>query len=163
MQDYAIEELNRRLREEYFRLNAECFGGELDEHLLRFSRNQVRTHGCINFRLKRITISLPLYEQYGWESVRQTLLHEMTHALLHQQGRSDRHTKLFYAELLKRGGTREKKLVKPKAAYVYACPTCGREIERIRRLKSPWRHSCGKCDKRYNPRHRLYLKRDKDP
>jgi predicted SprT family Zn-dependent metalloprotease len=153
-------ELNLRLLEEYDHLNAERFSGELRDYKLRFSRNQVRTHGCINFRLKKITISLPMYEQHGWDAVVDTLLHEMTHGLLHQRGHHDRHTKLFYRELLARGGTRQKKDVKPKAAYVYACPTCGREFERIRRLKRPWARSCAKCDRRYNPRHRLYLKKD---
>jgi predicted SprT family Zn-dependent metalloprotease len=161
MPDPSSDELNTRLHREFDRLNIERFEGKIADHALRFSRNQVRTHGCINFRLRKITISLPMYEQHGWEAVVQTLLHEMTHALLHQEGRQDRHTRLFWRELEKRGGTREKKDVKPGAAYVYACPTCGREIERMRRIKRPWLRSCGRCDRRYNPRHRLYLKSDK--
>ncbi|MFH0862685.1 MAG: SprT-like domain-containing protein [Candidatus Altiarchaeota archaeon] len=161
MEEPSIDELNLRIREEFARLNAERFGGELGEHSLRFSPNQVRTHGCINFRLRKITISLPMYEQHGWDAVVDTLLHEMTHALLHQRGSHDRHTKLFYRELIARGGTRQKKDVKPRKAYVYACPTCGREFERMRKLKRPWARSCAACDHRYNPRHRLYLKRDR--
>ena len=106
-------------------------------------------------------ISLPMLEQHGWDAVVDTLLHEMTHALLHARGHHDRHTKLFYKELLARGGTRKKKDVKPRTAYVYACPTCEKEFERLRKLKRPWMRSCARCDKRYNPRHRLYLKKDK--
>jgi predicted SprT family Zn-dependent metalloprotease len=162
MPNESIQQLEARLRAEFLRLNAERFGGELQEYRLVFSRNQVRTHGCINFRLRKITISAQMYEQHGWDAVVDTLLHEMTHGLLHQRGHHDRHTKLFYRELLARGGTRQKKLVKPKAAYIYACPTCGREFERMRKLKRPWARSCARCDKRYNPRHRLYLKKDKE-
>jgi len=161
MADRGPDALTLRLQEEFSHLNAERFGGELADYRLRFSPNQVRTHGCINFRLRKITISLPMYEQHGWEAVVDTLLHEMTHALLHQRGHRDRHTKLFYRELIARGGTRQKKDVRPKDAYVYACPTCGREFERMRRLKRPWARSCAACDRRYNPRHRLYLKAEK--
>ena len=161
MTDADLNILTARLKDEFDRLNRERFGCELYDYRLRFSPNQVRTHGCINFRLRKITISLPMFEQHGWEAVVDTLLHEMTHALLHQRGHHDRHTKLFYRELLARGGTREKKDVNPKAAYVYACPTCGREFERMRKLKRPWARSCAYCDSRYNPKHRLYLKKDK--
>ena len=157
--DDLVEALNLKLKSEFDRLNRECFGGEIGEYTLRFSRNQVRTHGCINFQLRRITISLPLYKQHGWDAVTDTLLHEMTHALLHGRGCGDRHTRLFYRELLSRGGTMIKRHVQPPAAYVYACPTCGREIHRIRKIRMPWLRSCGSCDRQYNPRHRLYLKK----
>jgi len=162
MDDRELEGLIRRLKEDFDRLNRERFGGEIGEYKLRFSHAAVRTHGTVNFRLKKITVSLPMYEQHGWDAVTETLLHEMTHAYLKENGHQGRHTRLFWRELLARGGTREKKDVKPKAAYVYACPTCGREIERMRRLKQPWRHSCGRCDGGYNPMHRLYLKKDKN-
>lgn len=100
-----------------------------------------------------------MYEQHGWNAVTQTLLHEMTHALIHQQGGQARHTKRFWLEFEKRGGVREKHDVKPKSTYVYACPSCEREYERIKKLAR--RSSCGRCDRRYNPAYQLYLKRDK--
>ena len=156
-----LEPLNHRLCGEYDRLNAERFNGQAGGYAVHFSRTACRTHGCINFRRKRIMVSYPMYEQHGWEAVVQTLLHEMTHALLHQEGAHDRHTKRFYSELLSRGGSKRKYDVKPKSAYIYACPTCGRETARLKRIRSPSRYSCSKCDKRFNPQHRLYLKRDK--
>ncbi|MFH1054748.1 MAG: SprT-like domain-containing protein [Candidatus Altiarchaeota archaeon] len=152
-----MDELTLRLRDEFARLNIERFGGLIQEHSVRFSRRSFRTHGSINFRRKQIRVSLQLYEQHGWEAVVQTLLHEMTHALLHQEGRRDRHTKLFWAEFKSRGGVRDKLEVKPVGGFVYACPTCGLEMHRLRKIRHPWRYSCRSCDRRYNPRHRLYL------
>ena len=153
--------LTQRLEAEYHRLNTERFGGLLPAHRLRFSHTSARTHGRINFTTGKIMISLPMYEQYGWPAVENTLLHEMTHALLHMMGRHDRHTKLFWSEFKRRGGVRDRVDVKPRNAIVYACPTCDTEIHRMRRLKRPWMYSCRRCDKRYNPKHRLFLKQDR--
>jgi predicted SprT family Zn-dependent metalloprotease len=158
MDEAGLAALNGRLGEEFARLNAERFGGELPPHMLRFSGRSVRTHGRINFGKREIMVSFPLYEQHGWEAVVNTLLHEMTHALVRQRGWRDGHSRRFWRELGERGGGRARYDVRPKKAYVYACPTCGREFERLRRLKRPWMYSCIRCDGRYNPRHRLYLK-----
>lgn len=156
-----MKTLTDRLRLEFDSLNAERFGGTIPPYKLRFSRTSVYTHGCINFRLGKISVSLPLYEEHGWEAVRQTLLHEMTHALLHLEGGHRRHTRRFWGELERRGGVRTRMDVKPRNPWVYACPTCQREIHRIRRFRNPGRLSCGRCDERFNPKHRLYLKSEK--
>lgn len=161
MEDHSLIDIKKRLYDEFNLLNRQRFASEIEKYSLRFSQYSARTHGRIDFGKKEIMISLPMYEQYGWEAVRMTLLHEMTHALIHQRGGQARHTKRFWHEFEKRGGVREKIDVKPKNPYVYACPTCGQEIERMRRIKRPWLHSCSICDKSYNPRHRLFLKKDK--
>jgi predicted SprT family Zn-dependent metalloprotease len=153
-----LKGLNQLLKLEFERLNKERFNGQIQEYKLKFHRTSCRTHGRINLAKKEIMISLPMYEQYGWPAVTQTLLHEMVHALFHQEGRHVRHTKAFWREFEKRGGTREKIDVKPKNPYTYACPTCESEIERARRIRNPGRYSCAKCDRKYNPKHRLYLK-----
>ena len=163
MDEAGIEELTARLKAEFHRLNAKRFSGELDDYAPRLSRSSVRVHGSVNFRRKQIRISLPMYEQNGWGAVVNTLLHEMTHALLHKTGHPGRHTKLFWEEFKRRGGVRDRIDVQPQSCYIYACRTCGREIRRMRKLKRPWMYSCRRCDKRYNPRHRLYLKKDKNP
>jgi len=154
------EALQTRLEDEYGRLNAERFGGELPHYTLKWSSRAVRTHGSINFHTKTIRVSLLLYRQFGWDAVIQTLLHEMTHLLIHLRGGRARHTKRFWRELQARGGRRETMHVSPKHAWVYACPTCGAEIMRMRKIPQPWRYSCSACDRRYNPLHRLYLKRE---
>ncbi len=161
MQDDEVDVLTGKLYKEFERLNRERFEGEIKPYKLRFSRYSARTHGRITYCRGEIMISLNMYEQHGWDAVTQTLLHEMTHALLHQRGSQNRHSKIFWREFEARGGVRQRLDVKPRAAYVYACPTCGVEIERMRKIKRPWMHSCIRCDKNYNPRHRLYLKRDK--
>jgi len=152
--------LNARLMEEFDRLNRQRFGGAIEGHSVRFSRTSCRTHGSINFRRKSIRISMPMYEQHGWQAVVNTLLHEMTHALLHRQGAHGRHNKAFWGEFGRRGGVRDRLEVKPRAAFVYACSTCGAEFHRARRLRNPARYSCRRCDRKYNPLHGLYLKRD---
>ncbi|MBD3260815.1 MAG: hypothetical protein GF334_03925 [Candidatus Altiarchaeales archaeon] len=156
-----IINLTEKLKKEYRRLNDERFDGLLPDYEVRFSMKAYRTHGSINFQRKRINISLPLLKQYGWESVNQTLLHEMTHLYIHLKGGRASHSKRFWREFQKRGGRRDKIKVDPVDCYVYACPTCGMEIKRLKKIKQPWRHSCLKCDRSYNPRHRIYLKRDK--
>jgi len=154
-------DLSERLKQEYENLNREVFDGELDGYLVRWRKSSIHTHGSINLSRKVINVSLPLYEQFGWDAVTQTLIHELTHALIYQKGGQTRHTKRFWAEFEDRGGIREKYIVKPNTVYIYACCTCGSEIPRIRKLKKPFLYSCMKCDKNYNPKHRLYLQRDK--
>lgn len=162
MDKTEVNALTQRLKMEFDRLNLERFQGVLPHNKLRFSRTAARTHGRINFKTTEIMISLHMYEQFGWPAVENTLLHEMTHVLLHMQGRHDRHTKVFWQEFQRRGGIRDRIDVKPRNAHVYACPTCGTEIHRMRRLKRPWLYSCRRCDRRYNPKHRLYLKKAKE-
>lgn len=150
--------LDEKLRKEFDRLNIEKFSGQIERYELKFSEYSARTHGRINFKRMHIMISLPMLRQYGWDAVRQTLLHEMCHALIHQQGGHPRHTKRFWSEFQKRGGIRDRLCVKPQRAYVYACPTCDTEFERMRKIKKPWLYSCSRCDKGFNIRHRLYLR-----
>ncbi len=155
------KEVEKILVAKFNALNEQKFQGVIESYSLKFSPYSARTHGRINFQKKEIMISFPMLEQYGWDAVEQTLLHEMCHARVHQQGGQPRHTKRFWREFEKRGGKRDKMQVKPKAAYVYACPTCDGEFERMRRIAKPWLYSCSTCDKRFNLNHRLYLKRDK--
>jgi len=161
MDKAELRGLALRLLQEFDRLNAERFGGVLPKHKLKFSRRAVRTHGCINLTDRVIRISLPMLEQHGWDAVSNTLLHEMTHAFLHLSSQGRAHGRRFWMELESRGGSRIKYDVSPRSCYVYACPTCGLEVPRLRRIKQPWRYSCSKCDSRYNPKHKLFLKRDK--
>lgn len=154
----TLEDLARKLTQEFHRLNRERFDGIIEDYGLRFSRRAVRTHGSVNYGKKEIMLSLPLYEQYGWNTVVNTLLHEMTHALIHQQGGQNRHTKRFWREFEKHGGVRDNIDVMPEKTHVYACTTCGREFSRMRKIRKLWKYSCIKCDRKYNPKHRLYLR-----
>jgi len=161
MDDLELTNLTERLRQEFDRLNNERFEGVLPAYRLKFSKRAVRTHGNIVFSDRLIRISLRLYLQFGWDAVVQTLLHEMTHAFIHSDGGRGRHGRRFWDEFRRRGGLKEKYDVMPERFHVYACPTCGQEIRRMRRLKRHWRFSCSKCDRKYNPNHRLYLKKEK--
>ena len=44
--------------------------------------------------------------------------------------------------------------------YVYACPNCDKEYQRVRRYARPV--SCGRCDRHYNPAFLLVLRRTLD-
>jgi len=153
--------IEERLADEYGILNRNSFGGKLPKYAIRLSRRAIHTHGSVNFQKREVMISEALFSQHGWEAVRQTLLHEMAHILIHKDGGHARHTKRFWEEFEKRGGVRDRLEVKPKSSYVYACSTCSREIYRSYKIKNPVNYSCLKCDKEYNPDHKLILKRDK--
>ncbi len=161
MHDDEIDDLTRVIILEFDRLNKERFDGLLPRYEIFLSGYAARTHGRINLSKRKIMLSLNLYEQHGWDALAMTLLHEMTHALIHELGGRPSHNKRFWAEYEKRGGVRDRIEVQPKSCYVYACPTCESEFRRMRRIKRPWLHSCPKCDRKYNLRHRLYLKLDK--
>src|SRR5579859_622184 len=45
--------------------------------------------------------------------------------------------------------------------YIYACPRCGKEYQRVRRYPRPV--SCGACDHAYNPVYALVLKETVEP
>lgn len=60
--------------------------------------------------------------------------------------------------LLREETTRREKaarVVRP-IRYIYACPRCGKEYQRVRRYPRPV--SCGACDHAYNPAYALVLK-----
>lgn len=157
----SLRSIEEELAALYQRLNEESFYGKVGGYRVSWSRHAVHTHGSVNLARKTIRISYPLYEQHGWEAVEQTLIHELTHAFIYLQGGSARHTKRFWREFERRGGVRQRLTVTPRTAYIYACPTCGQEIPRLRRIRNPKRYSCTRCDRRYNSDHALYLKRDK--
>jgi predicted SprT family Zn-dependent metalloprotease len=113
----------------------------------------VRRFGCCHYDDKRITLSAKLVELNHESQVRQTILHEIAHALEPGQG----HNRKWQARARSIGhsGNRcySSMMVKtPPAKYRGTCPYCGRWWERNRRPKA----ACGVCSPVvYDPKYRL--------
>ncbi len=140
----------------YKQLNGQHFGGQLPLCTLELSSRLTRTAGKIWPKQRRLRLSLTYHQRYGSEELANTILHEMVHLWLHEQGLSSGHTPLFRQKMTELGlPERIHALPMPLAPYkyIYACPTCHREVKTRRQIRS----SCGRCDKEYNPRHRLRL------
>ncbi len=140
----------------YERLNQQHFAGSLPPCKLEFSRRMVRTAAKIWPKSRLIRLSVSYHQQYGPTELSNTLLHEMIHLWLYEQGLPSGHTSGFHQKLLEVGlPDRIRALPVPPRPYryLYCCPTCQREIQTRRKISS----SCGYCDKVYNPRHRLRL------
>ena len=140
----------------YDGLNRQHFGGTLPKCRLEVSRRLVRTAGKVWPRIRLIRLSLPYHERYGLDELSNTILHEMIHLWLFEQGLPSGHTDRFRQKLAEVGlPDRVCALPVPPRPYryIYSCPTCRQELKTRRKINS----SCGLCDKVYNPRHKFKL------
>jgi predicted SprT family Zn-dependent metalloprotease len=140
----------------YQNLNQQHFDGSLPPCQLEFSRRLVRTAAKIWPSERLIRLSLSYHQYYGQVELENTLLHEMIHLWLHEQGLPSGHTSRFRQKLAEVGiSDRMRALPIPPRPYryLYRCPTCQREVKTRRKINS----SCGHCDKVYNPHHRFKL------
>ncbi len=140
----------------YDNLNRQHFGGSLPPCRLELSRRLVRTAGKIWPRTRLIRLSVSYHERYGPAELSNTILHEMVHLWLFEQGLPSGHTDRFRQKLNEVGlADRIQALPVPPRPYryLYRCPTCRREVQTRRKISS----SCGYCDKVYNPHHRFRL------
>jgi len=104
--------------------------------------------GYCSYRKKRISLSknyilLPTYEE---DDIRDTVLHEIAHALV---GRKQGHNCVWKQKAIEIG-CNGKRLYQGEATimpkYKGTCPKCGRVILRHRRKHI----SCSRCDSRFN-------------
>ena len=124
----------------------------------------VRRFGRCSITDKKITLSKPLTLANPVEHVKDTILHEIAHALCppkRTRGKRqwDIHGPDWQKAAMRIGCTATRCYGDEVAApdpvfrkqYKGTCPTCQRVINAYRR-----RHiSCGKCCKTYNPQHRI--------
>ena len=106
-----------------------------------------RRLGQTNFTEKRISLSKHFVQAGDWELVRNTVLHEIAHALV---GERHGHDGVWKEQARALG-------IEPKAAtheaptveskYIGTCPN-GHTFERHRRPRGL--HSCTQCDKKFN-------------
>jgi predicted SprT family Zn-dependent metalloprotease len=136
----------------YTELNQIHFANTLPACAIELSHRLTRTAGKIWPRAKLMRLSIPYHSHYGIEELKHTILHEMVHLWLHEQGLPNGHTPLFRQKLSELGSLERVHALPMPACpyrYLYRCPTCAYEIRTRRRISS----SCGKCDTSYNPRH----------
>lgn len=149
-------------QEFYNELNWQHFEGKLPGCRLEISARLTRTAGKIWPRLRLMRLSRSYHELYGTAELANTILHEMIHLWLHEQGLPSGHTALFRQKLRQVGlDDRLRALPVPPRPfrYLYRCPTCRTEVQTRRKINS----SCGRCDRVYNPHHRFKLVRQLEP
>ena len=141
-----------RLWDEFRRINAVHFNGQLTLGEIRLSTRK-QYGGYYRPVDGLIVLSWQAYCDYGWEETLNTFRHEVAH-IVYQD-----HSRAFW-DLAIRLGCKQRYASPPLnrhhayCRYVYACPACGSQVFRRRRLD---RASCAKCDSRYNPAYNLHL------
>jgi predicted SprT family Zn-dependent metalloprotease len=153
----TIDLINLETAQRFYKeLNTRFFENKLPNCRLELSNRLTRTAGKIWPKLRLMRLSLPYHQRYGPDELRNTILHEMIHLWLYEQKLPSGHTPLFRRKLIEVGlPDRIRALPVPPRPYkyLYACPTCGYQVQTRRKINS----SCGRCDKVYNPRHKFKL------
>lgn len=137
----------------------------MDEHGLtkdgwRFKLdNSKRRFGCCNYTYKEISLSKELSTLNSEHHVKDTILHEIAHALVgHRHG----HNNVWKEKALSIGCNGERcystrEVNQPDAKYVAVCVGCGHEHKRHKAPKKT--SSCGMCSGgKYNPNFKLNYK-----
>lgn len=136
---------------------------DLPEPLVRLSRRMTWRLGSYRLDRHEISLSYWLATRHEHEAL-VTLKHELAHALAFQRSpRCQPHGPEWRAacSLLGIPAQRCSDLprlgppARPRPRYLYVCPACNQQVLYRRRLRLP--HSCGRCDRRYNPDYRLRL------
>lgn len=119
--------------------------------------NAKRRFGCCKYRSKRITLSKYLVELNEFAEVKNTILHEIAHALV---GSRHGHDWVWKQKALEIGcdGNRcysHKDVNRVKGNFVAICGTCGHEHYRFKKPKQGRKSSCGQCSSSFNPKYLL--------
>lgn len=112
--------------------------------------NGRKTLGHCEYYTRTIRLSLPFVRLNPEEAVRNTILHEIAHALA---GRGTGHGPLWKAHCRRIGARPERCSTPPvrvPTRYVGRCPA-GHELGRHQRPRHD--SSCGKCSSRFDPKH----------
>ena len=110
-----------------------------------------RRFGCCNYTKKRISLSAPLTNIRAPDKVKNTILHEIAHALV---GRGNGHNGVWRSKAIEIGcnGERCSSDARLKGKYRLECPA-GHIFHRHRRPSG--NSSCGICSKNYNEKYKL--------
>jgi predicted SprT family Zn-dependent metalloprotease len=110
----------------------------------------IRRFGSCNERKRLITLSARLTEMNSEYQVRDTILHEIAHALAGVRAGHGRKWRRVASIIgCNARSCYGDEVRQPPGKFVGQCPTCGYEVHRARRR----RVSCGRCDRRFNAAH----------
>ena len=142
--------LHALLCAEFHRLNAAHFEGRLTLPEIVLSTRKT-FGGYYQPSRHRIVLSWQAYTEHGLPETLNTFRHEVAH-IVHPN-----HRAAFWEVAFALGATQRyaspPHVIRARR-YIYACPACGRRIERRRRLRAA---SCAACDRAYNPKYALQL------
>jgi predicted SprT family Zn-dependent metalloprotease len=116
----------------------------------------VRRFGFCTYGIRTITLSKKLTLLNSEAEVRNTILHEIAHALV---GPNHGHDRVWKAKAMELGcnGSRccDRSVVAPSTKWIAECPGCRRVVRRHRRRIA----SCGRCSgESFNARYQLHWK-----
>lgn len=133
------EKLARELMHEH-KLNFDCWIFQWDNAKKRF--------GYCNYREKVISISAPLTLLNSADHFKDTVLHEIAHALA-PSGAGHNHRWKYIALAIGCNGKRcyDGDVVIPKMKYTTLCPNCGKQGQRNRQGRAT---ACGRCCRQHN-------------
>ena len=121
--------------------------------------NAKRRFGGCNYTWKKITLSKHLVQLNDEFQVKDTILHEIAHALVGHKHGHDSYWRMKAREIGCNGERcYSSDLPKPTPNYIGTCPN-GHEFKRLRLSLSTRKGSCTKCDKKYNPNFLLVWKK----
>jgi predicted SprT family Zn-dependent metalloprotease len=120
----------------------------LDDWAFKFDTAKRRFGSC-DYQHKRITLSKHLTLLNSDEEVKDTLLHEIAHALTP----GDNHGEKWQRTCLKLGAApvrcyTSSKVRQPKPAYLLICDCCGLKLPRYRKSKGTY--VCNRCCDNHN-------------
>lgn len=119
-----------------------------------------RRYGCCHHRQKLITISKTLASMNPWEETKDTVLHEVAHAIVGCRHGHDQ----TWKNACKMIGARPNqyydsaKVAQPIPKYYAVCAYCGK-VSYSQRMPRTRKYSCGRCSHgRFNPDYILEFK-----
>lgn len=156
MFQYQVKELAKELFSQY--------GLDKDGWKLDFD-NAIRRNGCCSYSTKTISLSRHYIKLNTPELVKDTLLHEIAHALTPDDRGHGRSWKLKCAEIgaMPVAVKRSMGIKQVEGKWKAECPNpdCDFKVTRHRKPTSRHRYSCNKCSGRFfNWRYELIFKKE---
>lgn len=117
------------------------------EYTFKFGHMKTKTGSC-HYDNKEIKLSKYFVQQESESNVKNTILHEIAHALTE----GHHHNSVWYAKAIELGCSGEKHCYREnpivKGSRVYSCPNCEKEIRAYRKLKKA--RACKICCDKHN-------------
>ncbi len=131
----------------------------LDEWRIEFS-NRKRTLGHCNCTKKTVSISKAYLESNTFSVMKDTLLHEIAHALQYEKTSKTDHGN-EWKEIAHKVGCKPRRCADlseinlPAPKYIGTCTSCGNKTNFYR--KATKIYSCNICSKKFDPRYKLKI------